>query len=85
MPFLWAAVWAAIAIPWVQRDMHRERVAWELDKMIPEDKLPIPKAPVRGEEEVAKDNHPETEPIPGEKDIESTADPKEDLEGVAPG
>lgn len=28
-PFVWMAVWAAISIPWVRSEMHRETVTWE--------------------------------------------------------
>jgi hypothetical protein len=28
MPFLWAGIWAAITIPWVQRDLAREYEEW---------------------------------------------------------
>ena len=32
VPFIWAAIWVAIAIPWVRRDMHIETITWELDQ-----------------------------------------------------
>jgi hypothetical protein len=28
MPFLWAGIWAAITIPWVQRDLTKEYEEW---------------------------------------------------------
>jgi len=31
VPFLWAGVWAAISIPWIKREMVKERVTWEAD------------------------------------------------------
>jgi len=31
VPFVWAGIWAAISIPWVRREMHKEKETWELD------------------------------------------------------
>jgi len=31
VPFIWAAIWAAITVPWVRRVMHEETLAWETD------------------------------------------------------
>jgi hypothetical protein len=28
LPFLWAGIWAAITIPWVQRDLEKEYNDW---------------------------------------------------------
>ena len=28
-PFVWAAVWAIITVPWVRHEMHRETVTWD--------------------------------------------------------
>jgi len=44
VPFLWAAIWAAISVPWVKRDMHLETETWELDNGIvpPDKKTPDP-------------------------------------------
>lgn len=28
LPFVWAAVWTCITIPWVQSDLRREKEAW---------------------------------------------------------
>ena len=36
VPFLWAGIWAAITVPWVRHEMHRERVSWEEETKIME-------------------------------------------------
>ncbi|KIW19072.1 hypothetical protein PV08_03362 [Exophiala spinifera] len=39
VPFVWIIIWAAIAIPWIRRDMHKETVTWEEDcGIVPEKK-----------------------------------------------
>jgi len=32
VPFVWAAIWAAISAIWVRRDLWKEAEEWELDK-----------------------------------------------------
>jgi len=33
-PFLWAGIWAAITVPWVRSEMHKETVSWEEESAI---------------------------------------------------
>jgi hypothetical protein len=41
---VWAAIWAAITVPWVRAAMARERKGWEEDSasVIDEEKQPAP-------------------------------------------
>lgn len=32
MPFLWAGIWTAITIPWVQKELEKEYAEWTTAK-----------------------------------------------------
>jgi len=34
VPFIWAAIWAAITVPWVRATLRREAVNWEESSII---------------------------------------------------
>lgn len=34
VPFIWAAIWAAITVPWVRSVMYKERTTWEEESNI---------------------------------------------------
>jgi hypothetical protein len=45
VPFIWAAVWAAITVPWVQSVLHREKTSWEEESAIISDTMKPTNAP----------------------------------------
>jgi len=42
VPFLWAGIWAAVTVPWVQAVMHKETVSWEEESAIMTATMPAP-------------------------------------------
>ncbi|KAH8598335.1 hypothetical protein B0O99DRAFT_59435 [Bisporella sp. PMI_857] len=53
VPFLWAGIWAAITVPWVQSVMRKEKNAWEEESAIMTATMmkpppPPPSAPTHG-------------------------------------
>ncbi|KIX08200.1 uncharacterized protein Z518_02856 [Rhinocladiella mackenziei CBS 650.93] len=61
VPFFWAGVWTAIAIPWIRREMHKETVTWEEDcGIVPSEKKAHKKLdPNDSEHEATKEPEPE--------------------------
>ena len=53
VPFLWAGIWAAITVPWVQSALAREKTSWEDDTFAMDD--------------VKHEGLPAAAPGPGEK------------------
>ena len=67
VPFVWAAIWAAITIPWVRREMHKETITWEEDcGIVPgekEKKDALKKVDLNdSERDIPKEPTPEPEP-----------------------
>jgi hypothetical protein len=49
VPFLWAGIWTAISIPWIRREMHKEKVTWEMDYgIVPHEKKKAQQMLARG-------------------------------------
>ena len=45
VPFLWAGIWAAITVPWVQSAMKKERISWEEETNVMKSTMPQPPTP----------------------------------------
>jgi len=45
VPFIWAAIWAAITVPWVRSALHTERTKWEEESSIISDTMKPVNAP----------------------------------------